>query len=67
MGSLATKDAEIWVMMLVRLTNSLEIQTWQEIEDILRGYLWVERVGGALCRNVWSQAEQLRARVKEDA
>jgi hypothetical protein len=59
------EERGFFVERIVRLVELLGLKGWDEVEGILRGYLWTERVGGWICLVLWDEVEMARHRPTE--
>jgi hypothetical protein len=62
---MGVEERGFFVERIARLVELLGLKLWEEVEGILRGYLWTERVGAWICLVLWDEVDMARRRPSE--
>ena len=60
---LSGEERAPFVERILRLVMLLGLQGWEEVDGILRGYLWTGKLGDGTCGVLWDEVETARHRM----
>ena len=60
---LSSEERTFFVERIVRLLVLLGLRGWEEVDGMLRGYLWTEKLGDRTCAVLWDEVETARYRM----
>lgn len=53
----ATRERNLFVAHITSVVTHMQIATWDEVYDILRGYMWTDTLFIQTCKKIWEELE----------